>query len=31
VRGDDGGRYILRHDAVADKWALTLFERGQTR
>jgi hypothetical protein len=31
VRGDDGGRYILRHDAAADKWELSLFEHGQTR
>lgn len=26
VRGDDGGIYILRHDAHADGWELTLFE-----
>jgi hypothetical protein len=27
VRGDDGGIYILRHDAVGDRWELTMFER----
>lgn len=27
VRGDDGGRYILRHDTAADRWELTLYER----
>ena len=27
VRGDDGGTYILRHDAVGDRWELTMFER----
>jgi hypothetical protein len=27
VRGDDGGRYILRHDTAADRWVLTLYER----
>ncbi|HEX9628081.1 MAG TPA: hypothetical protein VGA00_14165 [Acidiferrobacterales bacterium] len=26
VRGDDGGRYILRHDIAADSWVLTLYE-----
>lgn len=26
VAGDDGGVYILRHDAVADLWEITLFE-----
>ncbi len=26
VRDDDGSRYILRHDAVAGVWELTLFE-----
>jgi hypothetical protein len=26
VRGDDTGTYILRHDARADRWELTLFE-----
>jgi hypothetical protein len=28
VRGDDGGTYIIRHDATADAWELTMFERG---
>ncbi|TAM46631.1 MAG: hypothetical protein EPN55_04870 [Gammaproteobacteria bacterium] len=28
VRGNDGDTYILRHDTVADSWALTLFARG---
>jgi hypothetical protein len=27
LRGDDGGIYILRHDAVGDRWELTMFER----
>jgi hypothetical protein len=27
LRGDDGDTYILRHDAAADRWELTLFER----
>lgn len=27
VRGDDGGTYILRHDAAQDRWELTLFQR----
>ena len=27
VRGNDGGTYILRHDAVGDLWELTMFER----
>jgi hypothetical protein len=27
VRGNDGGTYILRHDAVGDHWELTMFER----
>ena len=26
VRGDDGGSYILRHDTLADRWELTLFD-----
>lgn len=26
VRGDDGARYILRHDNAADNWELTLFD-----
>jgi hypothetical protein len=28
VRADDTGTYILRHDTAADRWELTLFERG---
>lgn len=31
VRGDDGDRYVLRHDAAADSWELTLFEGGEER
>lgn len=27
VVGDDGGRYILRHDAPTGRWALVLYER----
>lgn len=27
VRGDDGARYILRHDVALGRWDLTLFER----
>jgi hypothetical protein len=27
VRGDDGARYILRHDTVLDSWDLTMFDR----
>lgn len=27
VRGNDGSTYILRHDVVHDRWALTMFER----
>lgn len=26
VRGNDGGTYILRHDAGSDRWELTLFD-----
>ena len=28
VRDDDGDIYILRHDRAADRWELTLFQRG---
>ena len=28
VRGGDGDTYIIRFDAAADRWELTLFERG---
>jgi hypothetical protein len=31
VSGDDGGRYILRHDALMDQWDLTFFERHEAR
>ncbi|GAB4283117.1 MAG: hypothetical protein Kow0092_38040 [Deferrisomatales bacterium] len=27
VRGSDGATYILRHDAEADVWELTLYRR----
>lgn len=27
-RGDDDATYILRHDAIADRWELTLYEGG---
>jgi hypothetical protein len=27
LRCDDAGTYILRHDSVADRWEMTLFER----
>lgn len=29
VRGDDGGIYMLRHDARADRWELTMFDSGK--
>jgi hypothetical protein len=28
LKGDDGDTYILRHDTAADRWELTLFQRG---
>ena len=28
VKGNDGGIYILRQDAVSDTWELTLFNSG---
>lgn len=28
VRGDDGDVYIVRHDAAADRWEMTMFQRG---
>lgn len=31
VRGDDGSRYILRHDTTTGKWDLTLFEQDGAR
>ncbi len=27
VTGDDGARYILRHDERAGRWELTLYDR----
>jgi hypothetical protein len=29
VRGDDGDIYILRHDPRADRWEMTMFQRGE--
>lgn len=29
VRGSDGDVYIVRHDAGADIWELTMFQRAQ--
>jgi hypothetical protein len=28
LKGSDGDIYILRHDTEADRWELTLFQRG---
>jgi hypothetical protein len=28
VRGNDGGIYILRHDAPENEWEMTLFDSG---
>lgn len=28
VKGNDGGTYILRHDAKAGRWEMTLFDSG---
>jgi hypothetical protein len=28
VQGDDGGTYILRHDAQSGRWELTMFSAG---
>lgn len=28
IAGDDGDRYILRHDMVTGKWELKMFEHG---
>ncbi len=25
LQGDDGGTYILRHDAAADEWEMTMY------
>jgi len=27
VKGSDGDIYIIRHDAAADRWELTMFQR----
>jgi len=27
VRGDDGARYILRHDVASGRWELILYDR----
>jgi hypothetical protein len=29
LRGDDGGVYIVRHDARRDRWELALFDSGR--
>ncbi len=29
LQGHDGDTYVLRHDANADAWELTLFRRGE--
>lgn len=29
LRGDDGATYLLRHDEAADRWELTMYERGE--
>lgn len=28
VKGDDGAKYIIRHDVIADQWELTLYDGG---
>lgn len=28
LRGSDSGIYLLRHDTVADRWELTMFNSG---
>ena len=30
LRGDDGGIYIIRHDAAAGHWELTLYDSGRS-
>ena len=27
VKGDDGHTYVIRHDVIAGRWELALFER----
>jgi len=29
VKGDDGDVYILRYDGAADRWEMTMFQRGR--
>jgi len=29
LRGDDGDIYIVRHDSAADRWEMTMFQRGE--
>lgn len=29
MRGEDGDIYLVRHDPGADRWELTMFERGR--
>jgi hypothetical protein len=29
VRGEDDEIYVLRHDAVADRWEITLYDSGR--
>ena len=29
LRGDDGGIYLVRHDALEDRWELTLYDSGR--
>lgn len=28
LQADDGGTYILRHDAAADRWEMTMYSAG---
>ncbi len=28
IRADDGGIYLLRHDALRDSWEITMFDSG---
>jgi hypothetical protein len=28
LRGDDDGVYLVRHDVLADRWTLRLYQRG---
>ena len=29
VMGNDGDIYIVRHDGAADRWEMTMFQRGE--